>query len=186
MRSLAKLNGPDLESSNEFTFPNVWEREDQAEFSRITIGAREKEIPLILELCRNMDGPFCVLYVLVGSRLGRATGRYQNHEPLSFDELELFLYTFQEFFEQDGRHHLWVMSLSGEGQFIFDNHNILYGYGDIDEYQKYLSTLGFVSGNISIPSTHTHNYHPEFDMSEDELFDYWQWLHSPLQPGDEV
>lgn len=184
MTSLPKLSGLDL-NDGEFTFPNIWKREEEEEFSRIAIGASEKEIPLILELCKNMRGPFGILYVLVGSRLGRDSGRYQNHEPINYDDLELFLYTFQEFFEQDGRHHLWVMSLSGEGQFIFDNHNILYAYGDIDYFETQLTAAGFVSGSVSIPSPHTHNFHSEFDLSEDEIFDYWQWDQFPLEPSDD-
>ncbi len=120
--SLSKLSGPDLDPSTEFTYPNVWSRDVYPGWQRLTIGAREREIGLILELCRGMRGPFGVLYVLLVSRLGKPSGRYESASPVSYDELELFLYTFQEFLEQDGRHHVWVISASGEGQFIFDHH----------------------------------------------------------------
>lgn len=185
MSSLAKFSGPDLDSSIEFTHPNIWQREEHSGWSRLLIGAREREIPLILDLCRDFAGPFGVLYVLIASRLGHGDGRYQNPEPIDYDDLELFLYTFQEFFERDGRHHLWVMSTGGEGQFIFDNHNMIYAYGDLDRYESKLRSRGFTQGSVAIPAPHSHHYHAEFDRSEDELMAYWDWKKFPLEPDDD-
>ncbi len=184
MTQLAKLSGVDLDSAVEFTHPDVWQREDHDGWSRLVVGARQSEIPLILELCRDFAGRFAVLYVLVGSRLGRS-GRFQSPEPISYDDLELFLYTHQEFFEQDGRHHLWVVSASGEGQLVFDNHNKIYAYGDLDRYETRLLSMGFRSGSVDNPSPHGHNYHPEFDSAEDEVLKYWDWLEFPLEPDDD-
>ncbi len=185
MSSLPKFSGPDLDTSVEFAHPNVWQREEHPGWSRLVIGACEREIPLILELCRDMSGPFGVLYVLVVPRPGHGEGRYQNPEPIEYDALELFLYTFQQFFEQDGRHHLWVMSWSDEGQFVFDRHNMVYAYGDLDRYESYLESAGFVRGQVAIPAPHSHNYHPEFDTAEDELMEYWRWKKLPLEPDDD-
>ena len=97
-----------------------------------------------------MKGPFGVLYVLLVSRLDRQPGRYQTPQPLSYDELELFLYEHQGYFECDGRHHLWVSSMSGEGQFIYDNHNFIYAYDDINSYVSKLSSNCFIEGEINI------------------------------------
>jgi len=185
LSSLAKFSGADLDTSAEFTHPNVWRREEHSGWSRLVIGAREREVPLILELCRDMSGPFGVLYVLIAPRLGHSAGRYQNPDPIGYEALELFLYTFQEFLEQDGRHHLWVMSLRDEGQFVFDNHNVVYAYGDLDRYESYLESTGFIRGETAIPAPHSHNYHPEFDKAEDELMAYWHWKTFPLEPGDD-
>lgn len=185
LKALSKFVGSDQIHGEEFTHPNIWHREDGEGWSRLVIGAREKEIPLILDLCRSMQGPFGILYILLGSRLGREPGRYQSLELLDYDDLELFLYTFQEFFEQDGRHHLWVQSASGEGQFIFDNHNLIFAYGDVDRYEATLGASGFQQGQVVTPSPHTHNFHPAFDVTEDELFEYWDWQMYPLEPGDD-
>ena len=184
MGTLPKFVAPALDSTAEFTFPNVWRREEHPDWSRLVIGAREKEIPLILDLCRGMEGPFGVLYVLVASRLDHADGRYQSENPVGYDDLALFLYSFQEFLEQDGRHHLWVISLSDEGQFVFDNHNMTFAYGDLDRFETYLESAGFAQGTLSIPVPHTHNYHQEFDAAEDDLMAYWPWLRFPLEPDD--
>ena len=185
MNSLAKFGRPDMDASVEFSHPNVWQREEYPGWSRLTIGAREREIPLILDFCRDLDGPFGILYVLTVSRTGRECARYQDQRPVDYDELALFLYTFQEFLEQDGRHHLWVMSVTGEGQFVFDNHNMVHAYGDLDRYESRLVSAGFTPGPVVIPAPHTHNYHMEFDRAEDELMAYWPWKMFPLEPGDD-
>ncbi|AJQ97187.1 hypothetical Protein YC6258_05157 [Gynuella sunshinyii YC6258] len=132
-----------------------------------------------------MKGPFGVLYVLLVSRLGKASGRYQSPCPLSYEELELFLYEHQEYFERDGRQHLWVSSVSGEGQFIFDNHNYIFAYGDINSYISKLESKGFSEGEIRIPAPHCHNYHTDFDSEEEAVNNEFEWLYSPLQEGDD-
>ena len=97
--------------------------------------ARDGEIPLILDLCREMEGPFGILYVQLISRGGVGEGRYQNSSPVEYGVLAQFLNKFRAFIEQDGRLNLWVMSTSGEGQFIFDHHNMIYANGDLDRVQ---------------------------------------------------
>ena len=182
--SLSKLTGPDFDHTTEFVHRDVWVREVYPTWQRLVIGAREHEIGLILELCRAMRGPFVVLYVLLVSRTGRPAGRYES-QAATFEALELFLYTFQEYFEQDGRLHLWVMSAGGEGQFVFDHHNVVFAYGDLDTYQSLLQRRGFRQGKLPTPVPHTHNYHAEFDVSETDVLNYWAWRHTSLQPGDD-
>ena len=53
MTQLSKFTGPNLIGSDEYTHPNLWQREDYEEWSRISIGAKEKEIPLILKMCQE-------------------------------------------------------------------------------------------------------------------------------------
>jgi len=183
--TFAKFSGSDLDTSVEFAHPNIWQREVHPTWSRLTIGARQQEIPLILELCRDMKGPFGILYVLLVSRQGHESGRYQNPEPVPYDDLELFLYVFQEFFEQDGRHHLWVASVAGEGQLILDRHNVIYAYGDLEAYERVLRRHGFREGAIEIPVPHSHYYHRQFDASETDLLRYWSWKWFPLKDSDD-
>jgi len=173
-------DGPPGVVVEEFTFPDIWQEERFSDFSRLMVGSRQGEVKLILDLCRPLNGPFGVLFVLLASRSGREAARYQCSEPVSFEDLELFLYSFQEFFEQDGRHEIWVSSLSGEGQFIFDQHNFIYAYGDLDRISSHLGTVGYARGEIQIPVPHQHHFHPQFDHMEDEMMQYWTWLKSPL------
>ena len=95
------------------------------------------------------------------------------------------MYEHQEYFEQDGRHHIWVASTLNEGQFIFDHHNFVYGYGDVDRYIEVAKSLGFSQGTLEIPCPHTHNYHHEYDDEEESLLKQFEWLHFPLEEDDE-
>ncbi|MCE2573740.1 hypothetical protein [Motilimonas eburnea] len=174
-----------LDNQEELFWDDLYEVEEYPNFSRLLIGCKAREIPLILEFCKEMEGPFGVLHVLLASRLGKESGRYQSPYPLSYDELELFLYEHQEYFERDGRSHLWVSSVTGEGQFIFDNHNYIYAYGDIEGYVSKLMLKGFSEGEVKIPVPHCHNYHVEFDGEEESVNNSFEWLYSPLQDGDD-
>ncbi|WP_223789921.1 hypothetical protein [Marinicella meishanensis] len=172
-------------NQEEVTWDNLYQEESFTEFTRLIIGCEDKEIPLILEFCKGMNGPFGLLHVLLVSRTGKEPGRYQSAKPLSYDELKLFLYENQEYFEQDGRSHLWVFSISNEGQFIYDNHNYIYAYGDLERLTSILKDKGFDEGEILIPTPHTHNYHVEFDDVEESLFNSIEWLYSPLLDSDD-
>jgi len=179
------FNLGDADNKVELYWNNLHQKEEFSTFSRLIIGSKEREIPLILEFCKQINGPFGVLHVLLVSRLGKELGRYQTPQPLSYDELELFLYEHQEYFEHDGRHHLWISSMSGEGQFIFDNHNFIYAYGDISSFISLLTNKGFKEGQIKISVPHTHNYHAGFDAEEEAVNNQFEWLYSPLQESDD-
>ena len=62
---------------------------------------------------------------------------------------------------------------------------MVYAYGDLDRYESYLESAGFVRGQVAIPAPHSHNFHPEFDTAEDELMEYWRWKKLPLEPDDD-
>ena len=176
----------DIESQEEWCWDNLYHRQTTDKVDRLLVGCRNKEIPIILELCRDMKGPFGILYVLLVSRLGYESGRYQSPRDMDYEELELFLYEHQEFFEQDGRHNLWVASMAGEGQFIFDKHNVIYAYGSIKGYIEKLNGLTFKEDKIEIPVPHTHNYHQEFDAEEEAVIKHWEWIHCPLEDDDDL
>ena len=185
MKTLSKFTAPELNFSEEFSHPNLWQLEEYESWSRLTIGAEKNEIPLILELCKRNEGQFGILWVLLASRVGNSEGRYQSPSPINYEELELFLCQYQEFFEHDGRHHLWVMSLSDDEQYIYDNHNVVHTYGNLDLQTRIIESLGFKEGEIRNPVPHTHNYHAEYDDAEDKLMKHWEWKRYPLEASDD-
>jgi hypothetical protein len=182
MFKIGTLYGPD---DTEFQYDNIYQLEKYPTWSRLAIGAKDKQIPLMLEIIKSWHGPFGVLYVLVTSRLGHELGRYQIPEPCSFDDLELFAYTFQEYFEQDGRHHLWFTDMPSRSQLVYDNHDIIYAYGNIEWYCQFLDARGFSRQDVRIANPHSHLYNQEFDRCEDEILKYWNWKHFPLQEHDD-
>jgi hypothetical protein len=181
---LSKFSWLSRDIPGEFAHPDLWASEDLGRFRRIAIGASKAEIPLMLSLCRDLDGPFMVMYVLVASRLGNEEARYESDEVFTHRELETFLLRFRDFFEQDGRHHVWIISKGGDGQLIFDNHNVIYAYGRVERFERRLVASGFEVGEVEIPFPHEHNYHAEFDTAEEELLNFWPWTKFPLQSVD--
>ncbi len=175
----------ELNGQVEWVWDDVYQREVYPNFERLLIGCKSKEIPLILDLCKSLDGPFGILYVLIVSRLGNLPGRYQSPDALSFNDLELFLYEYQEYFEQDGRHHLWVSSINSADQFIYDKHNFIYAYGNLEKHIECLTKNNFVEGKIEIPKPHCHHYHNQFDNEESHILKKWDWIHYPLEDGDD-
>lgn len=175
----------ELNNQQECCWDNIYQKEEYPSFSRVKIGCADGEIPLILSFAKALGGSFGLLHVLLASRLGKESGRYQSPSPLSFDELEFFLYSHQEYFEQDGRHHLWLMSVDGAWQLIFDNHNYIYAYGDIDFFISELKDKGFQEGEIIIPVPHSHHYHVEFDEMEESVNNSFAWVYHPLEEGDD-
>lgn len=187
MSSLVKFSAGAVSSDpeTEFTFPNIWEQETHPGFSRLLIGSQENPVDRILDLCQMLEGPFGILYVLLVSRTGKDCARYQSSEPVEYDELERFIRRFQSYFEQDGRHDVWVTSIFGDGQFVLDKHNITYAYGDLERIVARITSVGYVKGKISLPYPHTHHYNAQFDDTEEEIMGYWKWLRFPLAPSDD-
>ncbi len=162
-------------------YGNVFAREVHPEWSRVTIGADAGQVSLMLDIAKRWSGPFGVLYVLVVSRRGYEEARYQSARPCDFDDLADFAGTFREFFEQDGRHHLWFMDVPTKKQVVYDKHDLIYSYGDDDAVISLLERKGFVAGDPRIPFPHQHSYNREHDDYEDKVMTYFEWIEFPLQ-----
>lgn len=163
--------------------PSVFDREVCPEWSRLRIDAHGQEIPLMLSLCERCGGSFGVLYVLVIPIVG-IEGRYQIPAPIVYDELAVFLTIYRAFLEQDGRHHIWIASIDHGWKCVYDRHNIIYAYGDLDDIERRLRERGFSAGTVEIPMPHEHRYHAEFDDTAEALLSHYNWKHFPLQPID--
>lgn len=167
-------------------YPDVYRIEPTTAAPRLIVGPAKNHVELLLSLAQLWREQFWVLYVLLVPRSGkREAGRYQSPGPLSFEGVAAFSRRFHRFFEGDARHHLWISSASGFGLLVYDQHNWIYAYGDLDTYIELLKSRGFVEGEINLPSPHAHYYNEHFDEAEDEVMDYWQWKYFPLQEQDE-
>lgn len=174
-------------ASAEYVYANVWARERTTGPERLMIAPARSHVELLLQLSRKMPAPYWVLYVLVVSRTDAAVGRYQCPAPLNGEDLERFLTRFSKFFEGDARHHLWIGSENSTDLLVYDNHNVIYAYGDIERFEKVLNGLGMQQVEIvRFPCPHSHNYHQEFDQAEDELLRSQDWKYFPLQNSDDL
>lgn len=128
--------------------------------------------------------PCWMLYVLVVPRGEAPEGRYQSPAPADSAELDAFLRRFGPLLEGDGRHHFWLGAESGAGTVVYDRHDVIYAYGDLDAYETELRDLGCRPGEVRFPVPHTHRYNPEFDADARALHADRRWIHSPLHEED--
>ena len=164
---------------------NTWLVQRTTGPDRITVGPSTDHVDLLLELANCWPGPYYLLYVLLTPRDGlNRSGRYQSEQLLSMDQIRDVCETYRDYLQGDGRHNVWIGSPRGKGLVIYDHHELIYGYGPIQEYINVVTSRGLVKGTPVIPSPHTHNYHPAFDNEERKIMQLG-WIYSPLQNGDD-
>lgn len=167
----------------EHRYQNTWSREKTTGPDRLIIAPASNHIDLMVNLMEDTSGPFGFLYVLLVGFCDQPTGRYESPYAVEMREAVAFLREFTEFFENDGRHHLWVMSLKDQSTLVYDQHNQIYAYGQLDPWIQRLERLGFQMGDTSIPYPHTHGFNPKRDEFQEKLMSRWTWRHYPLVEG---
>jgi len=128
--------------------------------------------------------PFFALYILHTSRGEGDEGRYQSPE-ISKDELHGFLDRFSEYLSGDARFDLWVYSPDDKSTVVWDRHNYLYAYGPMEKFSSTLSAHGFTEGAVGQLGEHMHHYREEFDADARAMLGWFDWILTPLKPGDE-
>lgn len=172
-----------------FVYSNVWAVEKTNGGSeRLIIAPKRDHVALIRKLCELMSPPFWVLYVLLLSRTGiHRAGRYQNPQPLTRKQLAAFLERFRNYLERDARHHVWIAEADGSSLLVYDQHNVIYAYGSLEEFKRLLRETGFAEApEVRLPVPHSHRYNSEYDSEERALIDYFQWKLTPLQEDDDA
>lgn len=135
-------------------------------------------------LVECMEPPYSLLYVLHTPRGEAQPGRYQSAE-LSISEVKDFLVRYAPFLSADARFDLWAHSPSDGGTVVWDRHDQLFAYGQIERFAEALRSLGFTIGTTSVPVPHEHHYRAEFDLLARQLLTEFDWSYSPLRPEDQ-
>ena len=159
-----------------YAYPNIWCRGETSGPDRLILAPSSNHVDLMRRLCLEMSEPFGLLYVLLVSRCGREPGRYQAAKPFSAADLAGFLDGSEVYLEGDGRHHLWIMSLPDTSQLIYDNHDVIYVYGQLDQFAGIAMERGMAQKEVRFPVPHLHRYNGEFDSEEDRIFNEYEWL----------
>jgi len=174
-----------------YRYPNVWAAERVDGQSRLVIAPSTGHVGVMLALMRALPEPFAFLYVALVPRGDHPMGRYES-APVDRRAAEGFLVTYAQLFEDDGGHHLWVASLAPErdadpiGQLIYDQHDLIYAYGPLHDYEDILSHLDLTRiDGVAVPEPHVHRRNPELAADYDALFDHWDWLQTPLLAEDD-
>ena len=156
-------------------YPAVYFRETTTGAGRLKIAASDHGARLMLQLAQLLRDPFAVLYVLLVPRGGSEAGRYQS-PWLNREELTEVFDCYGGFWERDGRHHVWLHSATDQATLVYDQHDVIYAYGPLEEYVALLEAAGFKEAEeLDFPAPHGHCYHREFDELERELASLPGW-----------
>jgi hypothetical protein len=168
-----------------YEYQDVFSVEKTSRLQRLVFAPSTNQVSLMLELLRVMPEPYGILYVLVVPRSEVEAGRYQAAGFKSRIETEGFLSRFKDFFENDGRHHIWIASPPGADTLVYDRHNVIYAYGRLPEFETIARNRGLLQVEaVKFPWPHTHHYNDAFDRDGGELLRYWPWVCSPLPESD--
>lgn len=168
-------------------YGNVYFREKIANDSfRLVIGSNKSKIDLILELSSTFSSEsLYLLYVLLIPQAEHEKGRYASPIVPSHETLSKFLNHYKEFLENDGRHHLWVASTDSDALLVYDQHDVIFAYGNLDKYESMLASHGYAEQKFWFPAPHGHLYMPENQWIVDAMLNQLSWKYSALQEGDE-
>lgn len=167
-------------------YGDIYFREPMSSGERLVIGPSRQHIEVLLSLAQTWGNQqFYALYVLLISHSGAELGRYQSPMMESFEDLQAFFSTYETFLESDGRHHIWIGSPFNDGLLIYDQHNVIFAYGDLSGYEQVLTLRSFTQSEFWFPCPHRHSYPAQNVQQEEELLRHFPWQHSPLREGDE-
>jgi hypothetical protein len=169
----------------EFHYDDVWQRQSTSSPERLLIAPANDHIGILLRLIREMPPPYWVLYVLLVPHSGAEAGRYQLDNEFDSGQIKAFLEDFREFFEGDARHNLWVGSRADSSLLVYDQHDVIYAYGPIDQFAAILTAQGLRQSDVAMPFPHTHHFRSTLDHCEQRLLREFDWQWFPLEEEDD-
>jgi len=181
MRKLTKHDGG---SDIPVEWPNVFVRERTTGPDPLAIAPREDAMGFLYDLAGFIGPEYFLLYVLIASRGQVERGRYES-PPLQLVDVQIFIEEFRDFLANDARHEFWIGSTSNAGMLVYDDHGIIFAYGPLDDFERFLVARGLASGGFEIPAPHTHYFHALYDRCAARLLARWEWRRTALQRQDE-
>ena len=177
----------DITSDDADPVPHLWtsvyERTKRKVRDCVVVAVASSGIDLVLKLTEICPETFGILYVLVVPR-GAQSGRYQLKDWLDRASLGSYLEHYRAYFEGDGRHDIWVKP-DDDSLIVYDRHEILYLYGDLDGFCGVLEKLGYRQGEVRVDFPHEHHYNFEFDNEQFSIVDSGDYIHFDLVPGQD-
>ena len=113
-----------FDAEEPYRHPETWAREPTTGPDRLEIGGGESPLAVIEHLARLLAPPLFVVVAIATSHLD-AEGRYES-DYLTHAELVEFMAEFAPLFSSDGRADLWILSATGEGLLVLDEHDLVY------------------------------------------------------------
>ncbi len=168
-----------------YGYGDIYEHQEGDGWERLAIGPERDHVDVLLSLIEEWSSPdYYMLYISIISHTGKEPGRYES-PIVDYLTLKDFLVEYRELLEGFAGHHFWIGNPDGKELLIYDQHNIIFAYGQNERFEGKLLDRGFVAGQVRIPSPHGHSYPSNFVEREDELFRHFNWNYYELQEGDE-
>lgn len=170
-----------------YDYGNRYFRQPCGKTERLVIGASHSNIKLLDKLASLFPTPrYQVIYVLLFSSFDdQANGRYLSPIIEGHEDLQMFIWTFQNFFEGDGRHHLWIAAADSGDFLVYDHHDVIFAYGDLAAVERTLAEAGFTNAEFWFPAPHHHSFPPANADTEEAVRNYFDWKRSELLATDE-
>lgn len=167
-----------------YRHPRLWSREAISGVERLCVGGGERSAALLGDLAGCLPGPLFVVAVLGVAHAGKA--EKLESEPLDIEAVVRFLDDFRELFENDARAEAWVGATSGEGLLVLDEHDLIYAYGPLDDFEEILVAREFEGGDPGVSFEHLHRFNAELDHMELRLREWGSWRRAlPLDDEEE-
>lgn len=117
MEKIPRMKFGRLEADKEvpLIYGKKWMMNRYPNIDAIQVAIDQDQIDWMIRFAKCLNPPFYVLYVLLVSRCGSELGRYESEPFYGIDELEIFLNKYRTFFENDGRHNIWIGEIEGNG-----------------------------------------------------------------------
>jgi hypothetical protein len=163
-----------------YRHPEVYLRERTDGPERLRIGAGVATMDLFRTLLAHLPEPLFVLIPIHAPRTG--DGVKLESKQVSPHEIERFLDRFGELFEDDARAQLWIGQLDGAGMLVLDEHDLIYAYGPLTQFESVLVQRGLSPGDPVIPEPHEHRSSAQFDPLEADLRKWWDWQRVQVLP----
>lgn len=153
--------------------------------SRLVVGVPSNGTEITRILAHLLGGPHRLLYVLIVSRVGSSEGRYELKNELDGTNIDDWLNKLRDGLDNDGRHSIWI-KCGEDGLVIYDRHDLLFVYGDLDEVMFALLRQGYEAGEVLTNFRHQHNYWPEYDALEGQIVASNEFRFLPLEPNTDI
>jgi len=166
---------------------------EKAAGRRLIVTPDKDHVKMMLTLLdgANKNHGYSLAYFLVGDSINNAK-KYDAVKAFNWDELETFCKKYSDYLETDARHNFGIRDNETKDTVIYDNHNILHVFGNLEAKIKILENNGYKKvEKIVRPKEYGLFYHPENDAIEKELINKNDWkvtsvkIHDPGGPDDD-
>jgi hypothetical protein len=164
-------------------YGNVYEAQERDGRRRLFVGADDEHVDLVIALTAHWTGVCYLAYALIVPRGEAEPGRYEA-PAISRDGIVTFLERSRRLLSEDARHEVWLSCPATRQMLVWDRHDRIWIYNDVEQPTAVLGARGFRPGAQRQLRAHQHHYHPEFDADARALHASMAWTRSPLQPGD--